>query len=49
MCTSSQTASSMPPEAATEIPRPILSAERTYQALTIAAMLWILASLWLFR
>jgi hypothetical protein len=49
MRTSPQSASSMPPAAAPNIPQPILWAERTYQGLTIAAMLWILGSLWLSR
>jgi hypothetical protein len=39
----------MPPAVAPNLPQPSLRAERTYQVLTIAAMLWILASLWLFR
>jgi hypothetical protein len=49
MCTSPQPACSTPPAATHNIPQPILWAERTYQGLTIAAMLWILGSLWLFR
>jgi hypothetical protein len=49
MCTSPQSAASMPPAATTEIPQPSPWAERTYQILTVAAMLWILGSLWLFR
>ena len=39
----------MPPAATPNIPQPSLWAERTYQVLTIAAVLWILGSLWLFR
>jgi hypothetical protein len=46
---SPQVASSMPPAATPKIPQPSLWAERTYQVLTIAAVLWILGSLWLFR
>ncbi len=49
MCTSPQLASSMPPAARPNAPQPSLWAERAYQILTIAAMLWILGSLWLFR
>jgi hypothetical protein len=49
MCTSPQSACSTPPEDTSNIPQPSLWAERTYQGLTIAAMLGILASLWLFR
>ena len=49
MCTSPQSASSMPPAATPNIPQPSLWAERAYQVLTIAAVLWILGSLWLFR
>jgi hypothetical protein len=49
MRTSPQAASSTPSAATRSIPQPSLWAERTYQGLTIAAMLWILGSLWLFR
>jgi hypothetical protein len=49
MYTSPQSASSTPPAATPNMPQPSLWAERTYQGLTIAAMLWILGSLWLFR
>jgi hypothetical protein len=49
MCTSPQSAAGTPPAAIPRIPQPSLWAERTYQGLTIAAMLWILGSLWLFR
>jgi hypothetical protein len=49
MCTSPQTAANMPPVAPPDIPQPSMWAERTYQVLTIAAMLWIVGSLWLFR
>jgi len=49
MCTSSLSASSTPPAATPNTPQPSLWAERTYQILTIAAVLWILGSLWLFR
>ncbi|MGD0481393.1 MAG: hypothetical protein ABSA42_14560 [Terracidiphilus sp.] len=49
MRTSPQSAYSTRPIAAPNIPQPSLWAERTYQGLTIAAMLWILGSLWLFR
>ena len=38
-----------PPAATPNTPQPSLWAERAYQVLTIAAMLWILGSLWLFR
>jgi hypothetical protein len=49
MCTSPQSASSAPSAASPKIPQSSLWAERTYQGLTVAAMLLILASLWLFR
>jgi hypothetical protein len=49
MCTSPQSAASMPPAATPDIPQQSLWAERTYMVLTIAAMLWIVGSLWLFR
>jgi hypothetical protein len=49
MRTSPQPASSTLPAATLNTPQPSLWAERTYQGLTIAAMLWILGSLWLFR
>ena len=49
MCTYPQSASNTPLAATPNIPQPSLWAERTYQGLTIAAMLWILGSLWLFR
>ena len=49
MYTSPQSAYSTPPEATSNIPQASRWAERTYQGLTIAAVLWILGSLWLFR
>ncbi|MDR3799056.1 MAG: hypothetical protein P4K93_12935 [Terracidiphilus sp.] len=49
MCTSPLSASTTPPAATPNTPQPSLWAERAYQVLTIAAMLWILGSLWLFR
>jgi hypothetical protein len=49
MCTSPQSAAGTPPAAPSNIPQPSLWAERIYRCLTIAAMLWILGSLWLFR
>jgi hypothetical protein len=49
MRTSPHSAYSTPPVAAPHIPQPSRWAERTYQVLTIAAILWILGSLWLFR
>ena len=49
MCTSPQSASSISPPASPNIAQTNLWAERTYQLLTIAAVLWILGSLWLFR
>jgi hypothetical protein len=49
MCTSSQSACSTPAAATSGIPQASLWAERTYQGLTVAAVLWILGSLWLFR
>jgi hypothetical protein len=49
MRTSPQSAFSTPHAATANTPQPSLWAERTYQGLTIAAMLWILGSLWLFR
>jgi hypothetical protein len=49
MRTSPQSAYRTPPIATPNIPQPGLWAERTYQGLTVAAMLWILGSLWLFR
>ena len=49
MRTPPQPASNTPPAAAANIPQPSLYAERAYQGMTIAAMLWLLGSLWLFR
>jgi hypothetical protein len=49
MRTSPQPASITPSAVTRNIPQPSLWAERTYQGLTVAAMLWILGSLWLFR
>jgi hypothetical protein len=49
MCTSPQSASIIPHAPAPNTSQPSLWAERTYQGLTIAAVLWILGSLWLFR
>ena len=49
MQTSSQPVANTPPAATSDLPQPNLSAERAYQGLTIAFMLLLLASLWLFR
>jgi hypothetical protein len=49
MCTSPYRASSTSPAATPNIPQASLRAERAYRGVTIAAMLWILGSLWLFR
>lgn len=49
MRTSPQSAAKAPPASIPSNPVPSLWAERAYQGLTIAAMLWILGSLWLFR
>ena len=49
MRTSPHSAYSTPPIATPNNSQPSLWAERTYQGLTVAAMLWILGSLWLFR
>ncbi|MGA3130055.1 MAG: hypothetical protein ABSD59_04595 [Terracidiphilus sp.] len=49
MQTSSQPVANTPPVATPEFREPNLSAERAYQGLTIAFMLLLLASLWLFR
>ena len=49
MRTPPQQASNMPPAAAANIPQTSVYAERAYQGMTIAAMLWLLGSLWLFR
>ena len=49
MCTSPQPVVQHAARSTANIPQPSVCAERTYQGLTIAAMLWILGSLWLFR
>jgi hypothetical protein len=49
MRTSPQPVSSTPLATTPNIPQPSLRAERAYRGVTIAAMLWILGSLWLFR
>ncbi|MFZ0339804.1 MAG: hypothetical protein WAL45_17365 [Terracidiphilus sp.] len=49
MRSSTQPASNKPPAAAANIPQTSVYAERAYQGMTIAAMLWLLGSLWLFR
>jgi hypothetical protein len=49
MCTSPQPASSAPRAEAANISQTSVFAERAYQCVTIAAMLWLLGSLWLFR
>jgi hypothetical protein len=49
MRTPTQSAFNMPPTAAANIPRTTVYAERAYQGVTIAAVLWLLGSLWLFR
>jgi len=49
MRNSPQPASTTLPAAMPSNPQTSLCAERAYQGLTIAAMLWILGSLWLFR
>jgi hypothetical protein len=46
---SPQSVANTPPTAAPNSPQPSLSAERVYQGLTIAFMLLLLGSLWLFR
>ncbi len=37
-----------PPASTSADPQPSQSAGRAYQAVTVAVMLWLLASLWLF-
>jgi hypothetical protein len=49
MQTSPQPVANTPPNATPKVPQPSLCAERIYQALTIAFMLLLLGSLWLFR
>lgn len=49
MQTSPQSVSKTPPPAAPDNPQPGPYAERTYQVLTIAFMILLLGSLWLFR
>ncbi len=49
MRTPPQQASNMPQLAAANIPQTSVYAERAYQGVTIAAMLWLLGSLCLFR
>jgi hypothetical protein len=48
MCTSPQAASSAPRTTADSSQMSVF-AEKAYQGVTIAAMLWLLGSLWLFR
>jgi hypothetical protein len=49
MHTSPQSVSDTPPPATPDSPQPSPYAERIYQGLTIAFMLLLLGSLWLFR
>jgi hypothetical protein len=49
MHTSSQSLADTPRDQTRNAPRPSAWAERAYQCLTIAFMLLLLASLWLFR
>lgn len=49
MRSSTQSASDSLRTAATNIPRTNVYAERAYQGVTIAVVLWLLGSLWLFR
>jgi hypothetical protein len=49
MHTSPQPMANTPPNATHSSPQPSLYAERIYQVLTIAFMLLLLGSLWLFR
>jgi hypothetical protein len=49
MRSSTQSVANTPPPVTPNIPQPSLCAERIYQVLTIAFMLLLLGSLWVFR
>jgi len=49
MCTSPIAIPGSPAASPYEVPQALVSAERAYQGSTIAAMLLLLSTLWLFR